>query len=92
MKILGADFTVELMTDRDSNDLGDCYNRYQRLRLQRDQHPDSMMETLIHEILEAINTKLELNLEHQVISALGASLFAVLKDNGVKLSPLLEDE
>ena len=37
--------------------------------------------TLFHEILEAINYELELNMEHPLISKLETAIYAVLKDN-----------
>lgn len=89
MKILGADFDVVYMTERECSDSGDCHPRYQVIRLQKDAHDDFIMDTLIHEIIEAINTKLNLELPHPTIYALAAGLFAVMNDNGVNLTPLL---
>ena len=40
-------------------------------------------EVLIHEIIEAINYRLELNLEHPAICALGEVLNQVLQDNRI---------
>ena len=37
--------------------------------------------TLIHEIIEALNYHLELNLEHNKITSLESGLYQVLKDN-----------
>ena len=36
---------------------------------------------IFHEIVEALNAELELNMEHRVITALSSVLAAVLKDN-----------
>jgi hypothetical protein len=89
MKILGADFEVVYITERDSSDSGDCHNRFQVIRLQKDAHDEFIMDTLLHEIIEAINTKLNLDLPHNTIYALAASLFAVMSDNNINLTPLL---
>lgn len=37
--------------------------------------------TFLHEIIEVINTNLELGMEHKIISALEAGLYQVIKDN-----------
>lgn len=44
--------------------------------------------TILHEIIEAISYHLELGLSHAVIMSLEASLYQVLTDNGIDLSPL----
>lgn len=46
--------------------------------------PESMKEAvLLHEILEFIDNKFELGLEHRVIQCLEEMLYQVLKDNGL---------
>ena len=37
--------------------------------------------TFLHEIIEILNTNLELGMEHKVISAMEAGLYQVIKDN-----------
>jgi len=39
------------------------------------------MEVFIHEVVEQLNYRYELNLPHNTISALGAGIFQVLNDN-----------
>jgi hypothetical protein len=51
----------------------------------------AQQSTLLHEILEALNYHLALKLEHQSIMSLEAGLYQVLNDNGVNLSPLLNN-
>ena len=46
---------------------------------------------MLHEIIEAINYHLELEMEHNVRMGLEAALFQVLTANGVDLSPLTKD-
>lgn len=47
--------------------------------------------TVLHEIIEALNYHLELELEHNKIMSLEAGLYQVLSENGVDLSPLVAD-
>ena len=42
---------------------------------------DAKLSTILHEVIEALNCKLELNLEHNQISSLESGLFQVLMDN-----------
>ena len=44
---------------------------------------DNKRSTLLHEIIEICNSQNDLNLSHQTISTLEASLFQVLKDNNI---------
>ena len=44
-------------------------------------HQQQQEETLIHEIIETIDTMCELNLEHPDMSVLSTSLYQVLKEN-----------
>jgi hypothetical protein len=89
MKILGANYEVKYMTQRDSNDSGDCDWRFQIIRLQDNYCTEALLETLIHEVIEAINIKLQLELPHPAITSLASSIFAVMNDNGIDLKPLL---
>ncbi len=45
---------------------------------------------MLHEILEVLDERMELGMEHRVIQSLEAGLYQVLNDAGVDLSPLLE--
>jgi hypothetical protein len=46
---------------------------------------------IIHEILEALNYHLELELPHRTISALESGLYQTLHDAGVDLQLLLKE-
>ena len=88
MKILGYTYQVEIV---DSDAMGRFQARRQRLQIASDLAGDGKLSTLLHEIIEAINYHLGLNLPHRTIMALEAGLYQVLADNGVDLSPLLEE-
>ena len=54
--------------------------------------PESQkLSTTLHEVLEALNKHNEWDLGHTLICSIEAGLFQVFSDNGVDLSPLLED-
>ena len=45
---------------------------------------------LIHEMVEALNFHLDLNLDHRKINLLEIGIHTVLKDNGIDLSKLVK--
>jgi hypothetical protein len=50
---------------------------------------DQKKSVLIHELIEALNYHLELNLEHPQIMGLEVGFHQVFQDNGVDLTPLI---
>ncbi|MHB8182620.1 MAG: hypothetical protein ACYDDN_02555 [Candidatus Desulforudaceae bacterium] len=81
LKILGLDYTVKQIDDNETGQFGTHNGNTQVIRLNINKHPDQIASTLLHEIIEALDTNLELNLTHPQISALEAGLYQVLKDN-----------
>ena len=88
MKILGAEWTV-VERDLQGINWGTMSVGRQEICLEATMRPDTKLSTLLHEIIEALNSQLELKLAHRTISQLEAGLFSVLNDNGVNLKPLL---
>lgn len=60
------------------------------IRVATDVDSQIVESTMIHEILEAINKHLELELDHKVISQLEAGFYGALKSGGVDLGKLGE--
>ena len=92
MKILG--YNYEVLQSGDSDFLaamGRCHTRTQIIHIATNQNNEQKVSTMLHEIIEALNYHLELNLEHSAIMSLEAGLYQVLNDSGINLSPLLED-
>jgi len=93
MNILGYNYTVT--ADGEADIMG-SYGRFhskQHLQIQiaSDLCAQQKMSTILHEILEALNYHLGLDLEHKIITALEAGLYQVLTENGVDLIPLAKD-
>lgn len=91
MKILGYTYQVEIVDSEAMDAMGRFQARRQRLQIASDLAGDERLSTLLHEVIEALNYHLALNLPHRTIMALEAGLYQVLADNGVDLSPLLEE-
>lgn len=92
IRILGLDYKVELYTDnRGINNLGQVNLGHTIIQLSSDRNsPEHLKSVLIHEIIEAINYRLELKLEHNIITSLEAGIFQVLTDNKNILKLFLE--
>jgi len=83
INILGRDFTVSIR-NREHDGTGElASSRYaaQCIWIEKDCHIQVQEESLIHEMIEMLNTMLELDLEHHKISSLGVSLYQVLYEN-----------
>ncbi len=61
------------------------------IQIATDQLPEEEISSLIHEVLESLEHLLELELSHATITRLEVGLYQVLTQNGVDLTPLLEE-
>jgi hypothetical protein len=93
MKILGYNYTFDMTrSHHDIGAMGRCNSETLLIQVADSMSVQQQESTAIHEIIEAINFHLQLEMPHPTISALEASLYAALKDNGVDLSPLLNGD
>ena len=91
MKILGYEY--EVVGDGNADHMGAfgrMHAKTQTLEIAEDLHDEQIVSSILHEAIEALNYHLSLNLPHETIMSLEASLYQVLSDNGVDLSPLKE--
>ena len=91
VKILGYTYRVEVVDSDAMDAMGRFQSRRQRLQIADDLAGDELLSTLLHEVIEALNYHLALDLPHNAIMQLEAGLYQVLADNGVNLAPLLEN-
>ena len=90
MKILGYDYKIAKRLDAITLDaFGLCTWHNRILQIASDLAPSWDAEITLHEIIEALNYHLQLDLKHPVITSLEAGLNQVFAANGVDLSPLL---
>src|SRR5690349_13393661 len=92
MKILGYDYQIDLSQTFDTmrGCMGLCNVNKQIINIAKDLPEETKCSVMIHEIIEAINYHLELNLEHPQISQLETGIHQALSDNGVDLTVLLK--
>jgi|GEM_PF-1934246 len=60
---------------------GACCNCLQDITIDDGLHPETQASVLLHEVLEAINSSMNLYLEHDTITSLEAALYGVLVSN-----------
>jgi hypothetical protein len=94
MKIIGYEYDLEL--DKTIEQIGQNAGLINfddmKINIASDLNPNVKASVLIHEVIEAINYHLELDLKHPQIMALEVGFHQVLSENGVDLSPLLKEE
>lgn len=88
MNILGNEIAIHLEPFVKLGKWGEYDYGGQAISICRDAPMAIQDSSMLHEIIEALNSMLELGLEHKVIAQLEAGLYQVFKDNGVNLSPL----
>ena len=95
LRILGVDYPVEFsdMMKVGGNGNAGCVDTsgckiFVSNKVNSPQHQKSV---LLHEIIEAINYRLELQLEHEKITQLESGLFSVFADNP-ELAKFLSEE
>ena len=84
IKIGGHHYEIKLENRRKEHGIyqvGSCSPNYQKIWIDNNQHEEGQVVSLIHEIIEAINTDHDLNLPHQTISTLSECLFQILNDS-----------
>lgn len=87
IKILGHEYVVKekayYIAETNGN-TGQCNNYTNTITIAKEIPNSSKVEALIHEIIEALNYRLELDLEHHTICALGEALNQILQDNKIE--------
>jgi len=82
IRVGGHDITIKLVKSDDMKQSGDYDTWYDVIRINMDSLPESSQaEILLHEILEAISKKYNLELEHKTLTIISESLFAIIRNN-----------
>ena len=82
LKILGKRFSVGYVTDAMSEDLnGECDTDKQLISIRDGQPLESEQDTLLHEVIHAIDEAMTINMKEAQVKGSATGLLAVLKDN-----------
>lgn len=86
IKIGAHDVEVRLVNadEISDGDMGQSFQPANLIKLCNGYPKSQVEESLLHEIVENVNSTHELNMEHRVIQSLSACLYQVLHDNRLK--------
>ena len=91
IRIMGLDYYIDIYPRRERDSYGVCHHDTHTIGISNCNSEEHAKSVLLHEILEALNYRLELNMDHTKITALEAGLFQVMRDNP-KLMQFLEKQ
>lgn len=92
MKILGLSYTVDRSrTMVDIGVLGRMNETKLMIQVASDLTAQQATSTMLHEIIEAINSALKMDFTEHTVRLLEVSLYQVLSENGVNLEPLMRE-
>ena len=80
IKIVGKTYVVEEIPEMDE-DCGACYDTKQLIKIAGDLPQELSQDTLLHEVMHAIDYQMHLNLKERHVSAMASGLMAVIKEN-----------
>ena len=80
--VIGKTFAVEDVDKVDDEDSSGEQRRDQQLiKVKAGQHPETLRETLLHELIHAIEEQLGLDMKERQVHSLAIGLFQVLREN-----------
>jgi hypothetical protein len=92
IRILGIDYNLTFTDIKGCNDVGVVNVFKTEITISNvTNSPEHAKSVLLHEIIEAINHRLGLELKHSQITALESGLFQVLKDNPDLFKKILDN-
>ncbi|HSV26465.1 MAG TPA: hypothetical protein VLH60_01110 [Sedimentisphaerales bacterium] len=91
LRILGKRFPIKWWDDIPGS-MGAAQSDELKVFLSRNYPAEEKCSTVLHEVLEIYNSKLEWHLTHEQICLAEELLYAFLADNGVNLKPLIEEK
>lgn len=82
LKIIGKTYSFQVVDKVDEEDsLGECHDVLQRILVRSGQKPDQLMDTILHEVVHAIDYQMHLGMTERQVHAVAAGLTAVFLDN-----------
>lgn len=87
IKIIGKTYAVESVPEMD--DCGLCYDTKQLIKISEELPHELTQDTLLHEVMHAIDYQMHIGLKEREISAMASGITAVIKENPVLAKFLL---
>ena len=83
VRVIGKTFAIEYVEAvDDEGNSGEHRRDDQLIKIKLKQHPETLRETLLHEVIHAIDEQLDLGMKEQQVHRLAIGLFQVLRENG----------
>jgi hypothetical protein len=80
--VIGKTFTIEYVEKVDDDDnSGECDDAAQIIKVNRKQHAESIKDTLLHEVIHAVERQLDLRMKEKQVHALAVGMLQVLREN-----------
>lgn len=86
IKVGGKQYRIiieDLLKERGQTCFGYCTPSELEIHISKDIRVEQQKDTLLHEVIEIINSENDLNLIHQTIQTLSTQLYQVLMDNNL---------
>ena len=82
IKVVGKNYAIEILDRVDEDDsLGYSDETNQKVLLKRAQHFEALKDTLLHEVVHAIDHAIGLDLREEQVRGLAGGILQVLRDN-----------
>ena len=79
--VLGIEYSIELEEHMPDDNWGIAEHRTTTLKIAENLEDSRKRETLLHEVMHAVDATIDIGLEEEVVGPLSAGLFCVLKSN-----------
>ena len=87
IKFGGHNIPIKLVMADEIKGSGEYDSWYEAIKVNRDGTPEAKQaETLLHEIIEVINAKFNLEISHTALTGISEMLFSVLRNNDLDFS------
>lgn len=86
VNICGIKYPIKQLTEDEMHGkMGQWKTNPTCIKIMNEANNDMQAVTLIHEVIEAINWQLELDLKHRQICGLATSIYQVFKENNLRI-------
>lgn len=91
VKVIGKTYTIDYLDKIDDEDnLGEHDFTKQRILIRKEQHFEALRDTVMHEVMHAIDEQMSLSLKESQVHALASGLLQLIRENPKFIRFLLE--
>jgi hypothetical protein len=91
VKVIGKTYSIDYMDKVDEEDnLGEHDITTQKIKIRKEQHFEALRDTVMHEVMHAIDEQMSLKLKESQVHALASGLLQLIRENPKFLRFLME--